>query len=87
MEVNCYEFRCIYHCPYVRAIREVIDNGVDKCMIFEWMDIDLWSLRARAPELGRPFLKTTAKAVLEAVKVFSDMDGQATAVHTGRYLQ
>jgi hypothetical protein len=84
MEVNCYEFRCIRNSPYIRSIREVIDNGTDQCMVFEWMDTDLWSLRARAQELGQPFLKVTAKSILEAVKVFSDMDGQGPVVHTGK---
>ena len=83
MEVNCYEFHCIQHSPYIRSIREVIDNGTDKCMVLEWMDTDLWSLRSRAQKLGRPFLKVAAKSILEAVKVFSDMDGQDPVVHTG----
>ncbi|KAF3481151.1 uncharacterized protein GIQ15_03910 [Arthroderma uncinatum] len=63
-------------------MREVIDNGTDQCMVFEYLDTDLWSLRANAQELGQPFLKATAKSILEAVKVFSDMDGHFTAVHT-----
>ena len=64
-------------------MHEVVDNGTDKCMVFEYLETDLWSLRARAQELGQPFLKVTAKSILEAVKVFSDMDGHFTAVHTG----
>jgi hypothetical protein len=48
------------------------------------MDTDLWSLRARAQELGQPFLKVTAKSILEAVRVFSDMDRQDPVVHTGK---
>ena len=82
MEVNCYEFQCIQNSPHIRSIREVIDNGEDQCMVFEWMDTDLWSLRARARELGQPFFKVAAKSILEAVRVFSDMDGQDPVVHT-----
>ncbi|KAK2807229.1 hypothetical protein FQN50_005516 [Emmonsiellopsis sp. PD_5] len=81
-ESDIYEFNCIRRSPYIRAIQEVIDNGTDKCMIFEWMDSDLWSLRGAKHELGPSFLKVTAKSVLEAVRVFADMDGQGAAVHT-----
>jgi hypothetical protein len=24
--------------PYIRSIREVVENDTDRCMIFEWMD-------------------------------------------------
>ncbi|KMP08082.1 hypothetical protein CIHG_09228 [Coccidioides immitis H538.4] len=81
-EANCYGYRCITSSPYIRAMHEVVDNSTDRCMVFECLDTDLWSLRARAQELGQPFLKITAKSILEAVKVFSDMDGHFTAVHT-----
>ncbi|WEW59406.1 hypothetical protein PRK78_004878 [Emydomyces testavorans] len=65
-----------------QALTVETNTPMDKCMVFEWMDADLWSLRARAQELGQPFLKATARSILEAVKVFSDMDGQDPVVHT-----
>ncbi|EEQ30473.1 conserved hypothetical protein [Microsporum canis CBS 113480] len=68
MEMNCYEFRCTRHSPYIRAIHEAVDNGTDKCMVFEWMDTNLWTLRTRAQELRQPFLKVTARSILEATK-------------------
>ncbi|EFQ97409.1 CMGC protein kinase [Nannizzia gypsea CBS 118893] len=83
MERNCYEFLCIKSSPYIRAIYEVIDNDIDRCMVFEWMDTDLWTLRPRAQELCRPFLKATAKPILKVIKAFSDMDGQDAVVNTG----
>ncbi|KJF61234.1 uncharacterized protein CIMG_13528 [Coccidioides immitis RS] len=63
-------------------MHEVIDNNTDRCMVFECLDINLWSLRIRAQELSQSFLKITVKSILEAVKVFSDMNGHFTAVHT-----
>ncbi|EEH34179.2 hypothetical protein PAAG_05228 [Paracoccidioides lutzii Pb01] len=58
----------LLHLPslYIHAIREVIGNDMDKIMVFEWMDTDLWSLRDRARELVQPFLKVAAKSMLEA---------------------
>lgn len=82
-EANCYGYRCVAESPYIRALHEVVDNDTDRCMVFEYLDTDLWSLRARAQELGQPFLKATARSILEAVKAFSDMDGHFTALHTG----
>lgn len=66
-------------------MHEDVDNDKDRCMVLEYLDTDLWSLRTRAQKLGDPFLKATAKSILEAVKVFSDMDGHITALHTGVY--
>ncbi|DAA74163.1 TPA_exp: Uncharacterized protein A8136_3661 [Trichophyton benhamiae CBS 112371] len=63
-------------------MHEDVDNDTDRCMVLEYLDTDLWSLRTRAQKLGDPFLKATAKSILEAVKVFSDMDGHITALHT-----
>ncbi|KAM5431934.1 hypothetical protein McanMca71_005900 [Microsporum canis] len=63
-------------------MHEVVDNDMDRCMVFEYLDTDLWSLRARAQELGQPFLKAVATSILEAVNTFSDMDGHFTALHT-----
>ncbi|EGD91919.1 CMGC protein kinase [Trichophyton rubrum D6] len=81
-EANCYGYRCVAESPYIRALHEVVDNDTDRCMVFEYLDTDLWSLRARAQELGQPFLKAAARSILEAVKAFSDMDGHFTALHT-----
>lgn len=84
-EANCYTYRSVSESPYIRALHELVDNGTDQCMVFEHLDTDLWSMRNKALELGQPFLKTTAKSILEAVKALSNMDGHFTAVHTGTY--
>ena len=63
-------------------MREVIDN-MDKCMIFEWMDSDIWSLRRKQGPPNSLLLKTVARSVLGALVAFVDMDGEGLAVHTG----
>lgn len=81
-EVGNYEFDCIKESPYIRSMREVIDN-TDKCMIFEWLDSDLWSLRGRQNPPSSILLKTVARSVLGALVAFVDMDGEGLAVHIG----
>jgi len=81
-EVGNYEFDCIKHSPYIRSIREVMDNA-DKCMIFDWMDSDIWSLRAKQGPPTSLLLKTVARSVLGAPVAFVDMDGEGVTVHTG----
>jgi hypothetical protein len=83
-EMNVYEFDCINRSPYIRSIREVVENKTDRCMIFEWMDHDLWSLRNQQQSLNQKFVKIVAKSVLNALVAFLDMDGNGAAVHTGQ---
>lgn len=85
-EVDVYEFDCIRKSPYIRSMCEAVDNGTDKCMIFEWMEHDLWSLRHQRKALNSAFPKTVAKSVLQALTEFSNMDGQGAGVHTGKCL-
>lgn len=82
-EVNNYEFDCIKHSPYIRSMREVIDD-TDQCMVFEWMDSDIWSLRRKQGPPNSLLLKTVARSVLGALVAFVDMDGEGLAVHTGK---
>jgi hypothetical protein len=82
-EVGNYEFDCIKQSPYIRPMREVIDN-TDKCTIFEWMDSDIWSLRGKQGPPTSLLLKTVAKSVLGALVAFVDMDGQGLTTHTGK---
>ncbi|PGH17412.1 hypothetical protein AJ80_04782 [Polytolypa hystricis UAMH7299] len=62
-EFNIYEFSCVQSSLYIRATREVVDNGTDKCMVFEWMDSDLWTLRGAKHELNPSILKITGTLV------------------------
>lgn len=84
-EVDVYEFDCVRKSPYIRSMHETVDNGTDKCMIFEWMEHDLWSLRHQKRSSSSEFPKTIAKSVLQALAAFSDMDGQGAGVHTGKF--
>lgn len=89
-EVNAYQFQCIRKSPYIRSLHEVVDNGTDRCMIFEWMDSDLWSLRRKKnesstslPPTSLLLSKVVAKSVLKALVEFQNMDGQGPGIHTG----
>lgn len=81
--MDIYEFPCIRSSPYIRAMREVIDNDEDKCMVFEWMDSDLWHIDSQRHRTGSPLPKVVAKSVLNALLVLEDMEGQGPTVHTG----
>ena len=81
-ETSIYDFKSVRDSPYIRELREVVDNGTDRCMIFEWMDTNLWGVHRQKRELGSSFVKLTAKSALEALRVLGDLDGQA-AVHNG----
>lgn len=82
-EADVYEFDCIRESPYIRSLHEVVDNDTDKCMVFQWMDSDLWSLRKQRHQLNPQLPKIVAKSVLKALVAFDYMDGQGAGVHTG----
>jgi hypothetical protein len=84
-EIDVYEFDYIRNSPYIRSIYESVDNGTDKCMVFEWMEHDLWSLRHKKRSSNSAFSKTIAKSALQALAAFSDMDGQGPGVHMGKF--
>ncbi|KAK2811045.1 hypothetical protein FQN50_002380 [Emmonsiellopsis sp. PD_5] len=81
-EVGAYQFNCIQNSPVIRSLHEAVDNGTDKCLVFEWMDSDLWSLRHQRRSPSNALPKVVAKSVLQALTAFADMDGQGAAVHT-----
>lgn len=85
-ESGSYEFDCIRESSYIRNMYEEVDNGTDKCMVFEWMDDDLWSIRHQKRPPNSPLPKTISKSVLQALVALSYMDGQGAAVHTGEHL-
>jgi serine/threonine protein kinase len=49
-----------------------------QCMVFEWMDTDLWQLPSKPFRSGSPLPRLVARAVLEALIVF-DSEGGAHA--------
>ncbi|KAF3480041.1 uncharacterized protein GIQ15_05388 [Arthroderma uncinatum] len=81
-ELDFYKLNCIRSSPYIQPIREIIDNEEDRCMVFDSMGCHLPAAREQMYERGPVFIAALAKSLLEAVKVFSDMDGKGPHVHT-----
>ncbi|PGH19866.1 CMGC protein kinase [Polytolypa hystricis UAMH7299] len=84
-ELDAHEFNCIRNSPYITSMYEAIDNGTDKCMVFEWLDHNLWSLRYQKRARNSALPKTAAKSVLQALTALSNMDGQGAGVHADIY--
>lgn len=72
--------------PHIRSLLEVIDHDEPtadtsqqpSCMIFEWMDSDLWQIPSNPFRTGSQLPRVIARSVLNALTVF-DCDG---GVHT-----
>ena len=85
-ERRCYAIDKISQCPYIRTIIEVIgDDEPDenassqtKCMVFEWMDTDLWQLPSKPFRSGSQLPRVIARSLLYALAVF-ERDG---GIHT-----
>lgn len=52
-----------------------------QCMVFEWMDTDLWQLPSGPFRSGSKLPKIVAKSVLGALAVFHDLNGVHTDVN------
>ena len=86
-ERDVYEFDCIQKSQCIRRMYESFDDGTDQCMVFEWMESDLWSLRGRwRRDLSPNFPKTLARWVLMGLEAIGDVDGQGVGVQTGKIL-
>ncbi|KAI9678773.1 MAG: hypothetical protein M1817_005830 [Caeruleum heppii] len=80
-----YDSEVITQSPYIRSRRDVIghDEGQDgpqssrqrPCMVFEWMDTDLWQLPSESFRSGSLLPKIVAKSALQALILFDRMDG------------
>ncbi len=46
-----------------------------RCMVFEWMDTDLWQLPSKPFRSGSPLPRIVARSILEALVVFDSEDG------------
>lgn len=46
-----------------------------QCMVFEWMDTDLWQLPSKPFRSASPLPRIVARSVLEALVVFDNEDG------------
>ncbi|KAI9730974.1 MAG: hypothetical protein M1834_005435 [Cirrosporium novae-zelandiae] len=80
-EVNTYQYNCIAKSPYIRFLREYINNGESDCLVFEWMDSILWETKEENTQAKAKVFKTVAKSCLEALATFRDMDGTGQYIH------
>ncbi|KAG4444320.1 hypothetical protein IFR05_000194 [Cadophora sp. M221] len=74
-EANTYQHSCIAKSPYIRSLREYINNGDSHCLVLEWMDNTLWETKEASIQAKVNVFKTVAKSCLEALAVFGDMGG------------
>lgn len=54
---------------------DVLSQPQPRCMVFEWMDTDLWQLPSTPFRSGSPLPRIVARSVLEALVVFDSEDG------------
>ncbi|KAH9213192.1 kinase-like domain-containing protein, partial [Leptodontidium sp. 2 PMI_412] len=80
-EANTYQYSCITRSPYIRSLREYINNDDSHCLVLEWMDNTLWETKEASTQAKSNVFKTVAKSCLEALAVFGDMDGTGQYVH------
>lgn len=85
-ERRSYTFDSIARSTYIRPLLELVGHDETlaggtqqpQCMVFEWMDTDLWRLPSKPFRAGSQLPRIIARSVLEALVVF-DGDG---GVHT-----
>ena len=88
-ERRCYTFNTIARSPYIRAMLELIGHDESsenvaqqpQCMVFEWMDTDLWQLLSKPFRTNSRLPQIVARSVLEALVVFDGEGGVHTDVN------
>ncbi|EEQ29073.1 conserved hypothetical protein [Microsporum canis CBS 113480] len=90
-ELRAHQLPVIKECPYIRQVVDVIEKGehedwspspptIQKRLVLEWMDTDLWLVRPFGKPFSNPRLpQIVARSMLEALLVFQRVKG----VHTG----
>lgn len=91
-ECGFYEINGIARSLYIRALLDLAgfdesetytsDASRPQCMVFEWMDTDLWQLRSEGFRSGSQLPRIVATSVLEALAVFGDLRGGCTRMST-----
>ncbi|KAI9674438.1 MAG: hypothetical protein M1817_001776 [Caeruleum heppii] len=80
---------------HIRALHDTIPSDPEKShadptnhrgMILEWMDTDLWNCRHERIDPGSDLPRIVAKAVLEALAVFADLQGIHTDINPNNVL-
>ncbi|KAK0111253.1 hypothetical protein ONS95_001625 [Cadophora gregata] len=64
--------------PDFTSQKDVLNQAQEnqpQCMVFEWMDTDLWQLPSQPFRSGSPLPRIVARSVLEALVVFDNEDG------------
>ncbi|KAI9700119.1 MAG: hypothetical protein M1836_002653 [Candelina mexicana] len=84
-ELRNYDVGFVARSPYIRARIDLVghkdshDAGVTatqpRCMVFEWMDTDLWQLPSEPFRSGSKLPKMIAKSILQALAVFQESKG------------
>jgi hypothetical protein len=88
-----YSIPRIVQSPYIRKLRDFIDGDnvnerstepkeskpENQCMVFEWMDADLWQLPSESFRSSSKLPRIVTRSVLEALAVLDELGG----VHTG----
>lgn len=82
-EVETYQYECITKSPYIRSLREYINNGDGHCLVLEWMDNTLWETKKESTQAKAQVFTSVAKSCLEALAAFQDMDGTGQYIHAG----
>ncbi|PGH36195.1 serine/threonine protein kinase [[Emmonsia] crescens] len=92
-ELDAHELPTIKASPWIRQAIDVIEKGehedwspsqpsVNKRLVLEWMDTDLWHARPYGKPFSNPKLpQIVARSVLEALCVFHGMRGVHTDVN------
>ena len=84
-EKHNYELPGIAASPYIRSLVDVVDSNTDTnlvsqppCMVFEWMDTDIWHLPSEQYRSSK-LPKIIAKSLLRALVTIKEQGG----THTG----
>lgn len=89
-----HQHPAIQGCRYIRQTVDIIEKGeqedwassppfVNKRMVLEWMDTDLWLFCPFGNPFSNPYLPAiVTKSILEALVVFQQTGG----VHTGKLI-
>ncbi|KAM5437511.1 hypothetical protein McanMca71_000876 [Microsporum canis] len=92
-ELRAHQLPVIKECPYIRQVVDVIEKGehedwspspptIQKRLVLEWMDTDLWLVRPFGKPFSNPRLpQIVARSMLEALLVFQRVKGVHTDVN------
>ncbi|KAL2070070.1 hypothetical protein VTL71DRAFT_14750 [Oculimacula yallundae] len=88
-ELRNYSFESIANSPFIRSMIDTIGHDQKasenpsrpQCMVFEWMDTDLWQLPSQPFRTGSELPRIVARSLLEALAILEDEGGVHTDVN------